>query len=538
MSVREIEVTEKRIVPPPSDPMAVARAFAAENYLGIGGTLLLRHHRNRFHRYTGDHWPEDDERRVSSELWQWLEDAVFEKVVKDELTLFPFEPTRYKIQNVLEALKAIGHVPEAVQHPVWLAEEVGDAVGVIPVANGILDLLTRTLRPHTPELFSPHVLGFEYDPKADPPSRWLRFLDELFQDDEEAKAALGEWFGYVLAGGTELQKMLLVVGPKRSGKGTLARVLTGLLGAHNVAAPTLAGLTGNFGLQVLVGKPLAIVSDARLGSRADTTIAVERLLSISGEDTITIDRKYRDPWTGRLPSRFMILTNEIPRFADASGALASRFVMLILTTRFYGRENPRLTDELLAEAPGIFNWALAGLDRLHERGYFLAPDSAREAQRHLEDLASPAAAFVRDLCVVGPAFEVSKDDLWDSWKAWCQDEGRDRPGTKAVFARDLRATVPGLTPIRRRDGDERVHAWRGLILRKQWVGPLTTPDQDDSSVNGQGSGEPEISLNHAGGQGWSGMERIVFQRCVVCDSDFEPDEAHTLRCASCTERSA
>ena len=27
-------------------------------------------------------------------------------------------------------------------------------------------------------------------------------------------------------------------------------------------------------------------------------IAVERLLSISGEDTITVDRKYREPWTG------------------------------------------------------------------------------------------------------------------------------------------------------------------------------------------------------------------------------------------------
>ena len=42
-------------------------------------------------------------------------------------------------------------------------------------------------------------------------------------------------------------------------------------------------------------------------------IAVERLLSISGEDTLTIDRKYRDPWTGRLPTRFMILTNELPQ---------------------------------------------------------------------------------------------------------------------------------------------------------------------------------------------------------------------------------
>jgi putative DNA primase/helicase len=174
--------------------------------------------------------------------------------------------------------------------------------------------------------------------------------------------------------------------------------------------------------------------DARLGSRADNMIAVERLLSISGEDTITIDRKYRDPWTGSLPTRFMILTNELPRFSDSSGALAGRFMMTLLRESFYGRENPALMRELLEEAPGIFNWALEGLDRLRQRGYFVTPSAAREAQRHLEDLASPVGAFVRDRCAVGPAFEIDKDALWGAWKAWCLDEGRDRPGTKAVFA--------------------------------------------------------------------------------------------------------
>ena len=41
---------ERQIIPPPTDPIAVARVFAAGHYLGIGGTLLLRHHRNTFYR--------------------------------------------------------------------------------------------------------------------------------------------------------------------------------------------------------------------------------------------------------------------------------------------------------------------------------------------------------------------------------------------------------------------------------------------------------------------------------------------------------
>ena len=56
-------------------------------------------------------------------------------------------------------------------------------------------------------------------------------------------------------------------------------------------------------------------------------MVVERLLSVSGEDSLTIDRKYREPWTGRLPTRFVVMTNELPRLSDSSGALASRFIV-------------------------------------------------------------------------------------------------------------------------------------------------------------------------------------------------------------------
>src|SRR4029079_11210253 len=209
-----------------------------------------------------------------------------------------------------------------------------------------------------------------------------------------------------------LQKMFLLVGPKRGGKGTIGRVLTGLLGAHHVSAPTLASLSTNFGLQPLIGKPLALVSDARLSTTADSKIVVERLLSISGEDSLTIDRKYKEPWTGRLPTRFLIMTNELPRLSDASGALASRFILLVLTKSFYGSENPKLTGELLTEAPAIFNWALEGLDRLTARGYFVNPESGNDAIRQMEDLSSPISAFIRDRCVVGGRYQVKVDELW------------------------------------------------------------------------------------------------------------------------------
>lgn len=337
--------------------------------------------------------------------------------------------------------------------------------------NGLLHVPTRTLSLHSALFFNHHALPFAYEPKAAPPDRWLEFLDEVWGDDTASIEALQEAFGYVLGGDTHQQKILLVVGPKRAGKGTIGRVLTGLLGAHHVAAPTLASLATNFGLSPLIGKPLALISDARLSTKADSKIVVERLLSISGEDSLTIDRKYREPWTGRLPTRFIVMTNELPKLADSSGALASRFIVLVLTKSFYGAENPRLTDELVEEAPSIFNWALDGLDRVLERGYFQNPPAGLEAIQQLEDLSSPVSAFLRDKCIVDASLEAPVDDVWKAWRGWC-DENNQPVGTKAVLGRDLKARLPTLKKIRPRvagdtpaQAEQRSYVYRGLELK-------------------------------------------------------------------------
>lgn len=274
-----------------------------------------------------------------------------------------------------------------------------------------------------------------------------------------------EWFGYSLTCDTRQQKMLVVVGPKRSGKGTIARVQRKLIGLQNVAGPTLASLSSNFGLWPLLGKTLAIISDARLSGRTDQSIVVERLLSISGEDALTVDRKCLEPVTVKLATRLMMLTNELPRLSDASQALASRMILLRLTRSFYGREDLSLTDKLLTELPGILLWAIEGWWRLQERGHFVQPDSALELLGELNDLSSPISAFVRDRCVVGPAYRTPVDDLFAAWRTWCEANGRKEAGTIQTFGRDLLAALPQIRRVRPQVGDERYRGYEGIGLR-------------------------------------------------------------------------
>ena len=110
-------------------------------------------------------------------------------------------------------------------------------------------------------------------------------------------------------------------------------------------------------MQQLLGKQLALVSDMQLGPRTDVASIAENLLRISGEDFITIPRKFKGEWNGKIAARFVFLTNKAFKLKDTSGALANRFISLVLIHSFLGREDLRLSRKLRAELPGILLWA-------------------------------------------------------------------------------------------------------------------------------------------------------------------------------------
>lgn len=446
---------------PDSAPRTLAAAFMTAQ-MPHG-----RHFRGDFYARTHSAYRRLEREVLRSDLAAFLA----EQLVTDGKRQVLFQPNARRINDVLDALATISQV-RCDAMPAWLDSPSSRPLpeNVIAFRNGLLDVAefvsgTVRLMPPNPEWFSTGVLPFDFDGEARDPEQWWDFLTDLWPEDAEAIELLQEWFGYTLAADTRQQKILLVTGPKRSGKGTIARILTQLVGPDNVAGPTLAGLTTNFGLSTLLSKTLAIVGDARLGKKADQSVVVERLLSISGEDALTIDRKFREPVTLKLPTRITLLTNELPKLGDASGALADRFLILVLKRSFLGEEDTGLTDRLSTELPGILMWALNGLRRLHQRGKFIPPASGLAAHEDLRDLISPIHAFVREQCTVGTGRTIPAAALYEAWIAWCAKQGRDHPGTVQSFGRDLRATMPEINDSRPRDGDgNRIRIYEGIGL--------------------------------------------------------------------------
>jgi putative DNA primase/helicase len=504
--------------PPPSAPYEVARQLFRD-YLTDAGVSKLAAWRRGWMAWRVTHWTEIDTAQLRHSVYAALSRAFYWHETKDGTEERDWNPDRHKVTNVLEALAAVVHLPSEIDPPAWINDHAehgpaaitpvpagtfrlpdNDAAQMISCRNGLLDLCDRTLRDHTPALFNLITVPLDYDEHADEPTVWLDFLASVWGDDDASILLLQEYFGYVLSGRLDMQKMLMLIGPTRSGKGTIARVLTKLMGGRrNVAGPTLASLSTNFGLAPLIGKPLAIISDARLGNIPSHTV-VERMLSITGEDQLDIDRKYREHWTGKLPTRFVVMTNELPRFSDSSGTIAHRLLILQMTESFLGREDHDLDAKLEPVLGGILSWSLEGLDRLDRRGRFTIPDSSRDAAVLMMDLASPVSAFVRECCAIHPDATVARDELYAAWCAWAERNGHRRTA-KSTFGRDLRSVVPGVKDFRPRVGEKQVHSYTYIALRPDSVDSAESADDETGHPDSRDGTKPLVSDRESGESG-------------------------------------
>lgn len=448
----------------PQDPRQWASELVRSRFTNANRERLIHRNRGRLYVYEGSHYApldKDAERGLCS---GFLGNARMQCKGGYE----PFKPTKHDIEELVDALKAICLLDSSLDPPFW----IGDCHGLPPageclvVANGILHIPTGRLIPQTPRLFTLSASDVLYDPEAKCPD-WDRFRQEVFEEDGEAEALVQEFTGYNLTSDVSFEKILVIIGPKRAGKGTIARVNEALLGESGVTATTIAGLRESFGLQGLIGKTLTIISDARFGDRNSDAVA-ERLLSISGRDKVPINQKYRDVWVGRLKTKFMILSNEMPRIKDSSGVIVSRFLVIELTQTFYGREDRHLFEgKLILELSGILNWAIEGYKRLYARDRFEQPKSASDTISHMEELASPIMAFVRECCILeeGPSMTCHK--LYERYDRWCDRSGNRRASNK-VFGADLKAAYyPEIDRRRLRKDGENTWCYTGIRLAQQ-----------------------------------------------------------------------
>jgi P4 family phage/plasmid primase-like protien len=386
------------------------------------------------------------ESKICADAWNFLNHARTWRRSGNRAAprIVPFCPDRRRVGETLAALKAITHLEPRLEMPCWLDGRDGPPPSeLISFPNGLLDLRTNELLPSNPAFFTTAALGFDYQPEVSEPRAWLRFLDEIFAGERAQIEALQEVFGYLVTGDVSMEKAFLLLGPTRSGKGTMLGMLRKLLAPTAVVGPSLLSLSTNFGLAPLISKQVAIIDDLRVGSPKDQDVLIENVLKITGRGWFTLDRKFKEPWHGSLAVKLVLVSNVMPKLGDDSAAVANRFMVFNTRQSFYGREDPRLLNEkLLPERLGVLHWALAGLRRLHGRQHFIEPDSSKEARERLANLGSPIRAFINERCVIDTLAMVAKKKIYEAWCVYAAENAL-HPSTMEKFCESLYAASGG-----------------------------------------------------------------------------------------------
>ena len=370
-----------------------ATIFVSDRY---PGQTLVRSQKN-WYRFTG-------------KAWEFLEDEDIAHEIA--IALMPSMPMLAAVTGTTSMIEKLLH---------FKGKKIGEGIpdNLIFVQNGVLDINTGTLYAHDKSFFTTNLMPYDYNPNVATPA-WNQFLYEIFEGDTEMAALLQEWFGYMMSSSYDYHKILLMLGPKRCGKGTIGHILKLLVGEQNFTGASLSSFADDSFLEGLQTKTVAFIGDcAKNVARNKVDMVTERLKGISAADDQSFSRKYKSIMTTQLPTRVTIGSNHIPRLFDDSGALASRLMVMPFNVSFYDREDPKLYAKLAAEIEGIAAWSLLGLQRLRLNGRFTLPEASVAETEFIAEAYSPLMTFVQKICCIGTDNgKLSSKEVYDSYKAW------------------------------------------------------------------------------------------------------------------------
>lgn len=448
-------------------PMDHARKFMKAKCMW-GTASLLKYWRGAFYFWNSIYYEAIADDSIRSKIWHFLDGAVVAQRDKDTGKICGythFVASSNSVSQAIDALKAISGTPDA-DTPIWLVKTTPITLGkeFLSFKNGLLHLGKNVMIKSNPYYFNTGATDVAYDPVAKKPVEWMKFLRSLWPDDPDSISCLQEIFGYLLSSDTSQQKIFAFVGPKRSGKGTILRVLGALIG-QGYTTTNMQQLSSQFGLEGMVTKSVCAIPDASLSGRTDSVQVAETLKTISGEDPISVPQKFKQAWVGQLGVRFVMAANEVLSIQDRSGALASRLIMLQLEYSFLGREDRALGSRLVAELSGILLWAIDGLRRLEERGNFTQPATGQEAVDTIAKLGSHVINFVDDCCELHEDAVSFKNELYVKWVAW-HSSNNLKPGSQSWFCRDLKSAYPELKSVRPQHTDGKQYwAFKGIRIK-------------------------------------------------------------------------
>jgi putative DNA primase/helicase len=313
-----------------------------------------------------------------------------------------------------------------------------DQVKYLTLQNGLYDLDAGKLIGHSRDIFTTNLLPYNYDPKAACP-RFIQFLQEIFENDQEKIDFVQEAVGYAFHKSLPTPAMFFLVGGGSNGKSVFINTIANLVGKENTCNVSFNALSNEYYVLELFQKMINISGETPQGKCINT----DAVKAATSGDWITGRELYKAPMKFRPFAKHFLAMNKPPVISDQSHGMWRRIWVLEFNRRFTEKDMDRqLEEKLVGELSGIFNWALAGYNKLKEKKFALneAQSMKMSKKEYRDEMNSDSVRSFEKKYLVkseNPKDLVILTEAYDVYMTYCQAEGKSDMQAKNDFKKML-----------------------------------------------------------------------------------------------------
>jgi P4 family phage/plasmid primase-like protien len=355
---------------------------------------------------------------------------------------------------------------------------------LLPCLNGTVDLMTGELLQSEPDHLFTKRSNVVYDARA-VPTVWLDFLEFTFDGDWDMIEYLQEVFGYSLTGLAIEHALWFFYGVPRSGKTTIMKVGSDLVGDFYKDLPK------QFVMQNRGSENIAEHFARLQGARLVTIVEVmgrdrfdEGLLKkLTGAEQLTARAPFEKSIQFDFIGKLWISGNERPQITEQGEAIWTRFRPIVFHNSVPPEmQDKSLPDKLKAEYAGILNWAVQGAIQWYQRGSLLMPKKVTEEVDQYRMDVNILQRFLRECTKKQPKHQVNKSDykigakvLYENFERWGKAAKVYTMPSKAFYQQ--LATEPGEVYKKTNEG---MHLFERQLIDSDFWRFGITPEEADA----------------------------------------------------------
>ena len=348
------------------------------------------------------------------------------------------------------------------------------------VQNGTYNLEENHLREHRRQDYITKIAPVAVYPSATC-DRFVRFLAEIFPENQNLVDYLQRLLGYCLSGLTTERILPFLIGQGSNGKSVLCNVmLRGVFGkehdGYGMESSFTTFTTSRYSAPDKPRNDLIRMRGKRFVTASETDdpqvkLDTALLKRISGNDDMAVRANFKQEIEFTPQAKVFLRMNNEPRILDDTEATWERVKKINFKRRFTEEEkDSQLTEKLLAESSGILNWLLGGwkLVQLAQQSNEVVlpePPEVRMATQEYRQEQSQVGRFFAEYYRIAEheGAAISAADIYEAYRQWADKQGEHFKKSQTAFGTELTRHLSQFTTVKKKPyGEKRTLHWFGI----------------------------------------------------------------------------